>query len=189
MKKFNFAGLPPMGLLFVLSLSALLLSACAGLMPDEYVVSPQQLNSQFDKFFPLNSDLANGMFSTSLSAPKIGFVTGKNRVSLAAGISVSSIFSKGMNGRVALTSGLRYDATERALYLKELRIESVDIDGDTASMASQLLPLFNVMLGEYVRENPIYRFSPDELKLGPLSAEVSDMTVVDNGIRLKLRPR
>ena len=175
--------------LLVLSLFALLLSACAGLMPDEYVVSPRQLNSQFDKLFPLNRDLGNGMFSTSLSAPKFGFVTGQNRVSLAAGVSVATIFSKAMNGRVALTSGLRYDAAERALYLQELRIESVDIDGDTAGVASQLLPLFNVVLSEYVRHNPLYRFSPDELKLGPLPAEVSDMTVVDNGIRLKLKPR
>ncbi len=168
---------------------ALLLSACAGLLPDEYVVSPQQLNSQFDKLFPLNKDLANGMFSTSLSAPQFGFVTGQNRVSLVAGVSVSTIFSKGMDGRLALTSGLRFDAAERALYLQELRIESVDINGDTAGVASQLLPLFNVMLSEYVRHNPLYRFSPDELKLGPLPAEVSDMAVVDNGIRLKLRPR
>jgi len=168
---------------------ALLLSACAGLLPDEYVVSPQQLNSQFDKLFPLNQDLGNGMFSTSLSAPQFGFVAGQNRVSLAAGISVSTIFSKAMNGRVALTSGLRYDAAQRALYLQELRIESVDIDGDTAGVASQLLPLFNVVLSKYVRQNPLYRFSPDELKLGPLPAEVSDMSVVNNGIRLKLRPR
>jgi len=167
----------------------LLLSACAGLLSDEYVVSPQQLNSQFGKLFPLNRDLANGMFSTSLSAPKFGFVTGQNRISLAAGVSVSSIFSKDMNGKVALTSGLRYDSAQRALFLRELRIESVDIDGDIAGVANQLLPLLNVMLGEYLRQNPIYRFSPDELKLGPLPAEVSDMEVVNNGIRLKLKPR
>ena len=166
-----------------------LLSACAGLVPDEYVVSPQQLNSQFDKLFPLNRDLGNGMFRTSLSAPQFGFVPGQNRLSLAAGVSVSTMFTKAVNGKVALSSGIRYDAGQRALYLQELNIDALDIDGDTANLANQLLPLFNVMLGEYLKHNPLYRFGPDELKLGPLPAEVSDIAVSDNGIRLKLKPR
>lgn len=175
--------------LLVLSLVTLLLSGCAGLKLDEYVVSPQQLNSQFDRMFPLNRDLANGMFRTSLAAPQFGFVPGQGRLTLASGFSVSTVFGKGLNGKMAFSSGLRYDATQRALYLQELRIESLNIDRDTANVAGQLLPLFNVMMTEYVRQNPLYRFGPDELKLGSLPAEVSDMSVVDGGIRLKLKPR
>jgi hypothetical protein len=175
--------------LFVVATMALLLSACAGVLPNEYVLSPQQLNSQFDRLFPLNSTLANGLFRTSMSTPQLGFVPGQGRLTLDSGISVSTMFGKGLSGRMRLSSGIRYDATQRALYLQELNIDTLSVDGDRSNVAAQLLPLFNVMLSEYVRRNPLYRFGPDELKLGPLLAEISDLQIVDGGIRLKLKPR
>lgn len=175
--------------LLLLSFLALLLSGCAGVIPNEYVLSPQKLNSQFDRFFPLNRNLANGMFRTSLSAPQFGFVPGQGRLTLASDFSVATKFGKGLNGKVALSSGIRYDPSQRALYLQDPRVESMKIDHDTANVTSRLLPLFNALLSEYMRQNPLYRFGPDELKLGPLPAEVSDMAVVDGGIRLKLKPR
>lgn len=168
--------------------SVIALGACATIIPSEYLISQERLNSKLEKSFPLQRELGQGLFSATLSTPEIGFIANQNRISLALDFSAASIFNRGIRGHFALTSALRYDAIQRAVYLQDSHLETLQIEQSDAYL-EVIRPLLDTMLSEYLKQNPLYRFQPDELHYAGTEIEITSIEVVPNGIKLKLNPQ
>jgi hypothetical protein len=84
---------------FLMLASALALSACAALIPNEYLISQERLSDKLKATFPLHRDLGNGIFSATLAVPEVGFLVAQNRISLSANFATSSLMSRGLQGR------------------------------------------------------------------------------------------
>jgi len=173
---------------FVFVLSACVLVACASVMPKDYVVGQGVLTERLSKVFPLKQSIQNGMFNAQVEAPKLSFIPAQNRLGLSAAFSGSSMLSGEVKGGVELTSGVRYDVKERAVYLVDTRLEKIQV-GDNSKFAELLRPALNVLLSAYVQHEPIYRVADDQLRFAGTMIDITGITVVDNGIRLAIKPR
>lgn len=171
----------------LLLISMLALGACAALVPHEYLISHERLDAKLAKSFPVRRDLANGLFSVTVNTPELGFLTAQNRISLAANFSAYSVLSGVVQGHVVLTSSLRYDASQHALFLQDAHFDSIKIEQDDA-YAQMLRPALSMMLNDYLRENPLYHFQAVELRFAQTEIDIIGIEVVENGIKLKLSP-
>jgi hypothetical protein len=81
---------------------------------------------------------------------------------------------------------LRYDAEQRAVFLKEARIDSLQTKYGN-DLPEAVRSLINRMLSDSRMKNPVYRFRPSELVVLGTEIEVESIEVVPDGILLKLR--
>lgn len=173
----------------LLLIPLILLSACATLVPQDYLVTHEQLDRAWSKSFPLQRELGRGLFNASLAAPEVTFLTVQNRISLATNFSVSSLLAGGVKGRIGLSGALRYDAEQRALYLQDPNVETLEVDSGSAALGETMRPALNMMLSEYLRANPLYQFKQDEMRYAGMEIDIAKISVVDNGIKFDLKPR
>jgi hypothetical protein len=172
----------------LLAIILLALAACATLVPREYLITHEKLAEKLDRSFPLHREIGQGLFSATLNTPELGFITAQNRISLAANFSAYSVLSGNVQGHFVMTCALHYDAIQRAVFLQDARLESLKIGPDNA-YAEILRPALERVLGEYLRENPLYRFRADELRFAGADIEITGIEVVENGIKIKLSPK
>lgn len=171
-------------------LASCVLTACAALIPSEYLITQSSLSEKLKATFPLHRNLVAGLFSATLEMPDIAFFAAQNRISLEAGFTATSIASRGASGRFLLTSGLRYDAKQRAIFLEDVHVVTVQIEQEDALAEIEILKhALNVMLNMYIKENPLYRFKPDELNFAGAEIDITGTEVVERGIKLKLKPK
>ena len=173
----------------LLFLSLLLLSACATLVPKDYLLTHEQLERAWGRSFPLHRELSRGLFSTTLATPEVAFLSAQNRISLGMNFSVSSLFGGNLQGHIALTGALRYDAEQRALYLHDTNLETLKVDQGSVALGETLRPALNMMFSEYLRANPLYQFKQDEMRYAGMVIDISGIEVVENGIKLNIKPR
>lgn len=176
-------------LYLLLLIPLIILSACATLVPKDYLVTHDQLERAWSKSFPLQRELGRGLFNASIATPEVTFLTAQNRISLATNFSVSSLLAGGVKGRIGLSGSLRYDAEQRALYLQDPNVETLEVDSGSAALGETMRPALNMMLNEYLRANPLYQFKQDEMRYAGNDIDITKISVVENGIRFDLKPR
>ena len=173
-------------LLFACALSVL--TACAALIPHDYLITQQKLTAKLQSSFPFKHDLGNGLFSVTVDMPTLRFDTEHNRVAIHSGFSAYSIMSGPLQGNLTMSSSLRFDADQRAIFLKEPQFDNLTIMQDD-SFAELLRPAMNLLLVEFLRTNALYRFEPDELRFAGTDIDITGIDVVTDGISVKLAPR
>lgn len=167
---------------------ALMLSACTTMMlPTEYVVTQERLSSKLAQKFPMSRESNRGHLRVTLDAPELGFMPEQNRLSFAFHFSAMTAMRVGLDGRIALSSGLRYDAEQRAIYLQDVHIDTVQVRQDPASLVELLRPQLTKMLSDYLKEKPLHRFEPEDLRYRGVEFEIEAVDVVSNGIRIKFK--
>ena len=75
-----------------------------------------------------------------------------------------------------LTSALRYDATQRALFLEQPRIEDFHASGGGKGLDEASRSLLNAWLVDYARREPVYRIDP------ALAAMLGSLDVASAGV-------
>jgi Protein of unknown function (DUF1439) len=170
----------------LLALVVLLVSACAAMIPKTHVVTHAQLEQKLAKSFPLRRDVAKGLFSATINQPHLILQPAKNRVELVGDFSTYSVLGSNLAGQFMLSSALRFDPAERAVFLHEARLESFVLSQDSQS-AERLKPLLNMMLNEYFKTSPLYRFQADELRFSGKQIDITGIEIIPEGIRLTLQ--
>lgn len=87
-----------------------------------------------------------------------------------------------------MSSSLRFDVDQRAIFLQDPQFDNLTILQDE-SYAETLRPVMNMILVEYLRTHALYRFQADELRFAGAEIDITGIDVVTNGIRVKLAPR
>lgn len=173
----------------LLLIPLILLSACATLVPKDYLVTQDKLDRAWAKSFPLQRSLGNGLFNVSMATPEVSFLTAQNRIGLVTNFSASSLLAGELKGRIGLSGALRYDAEQRALYMQDPNLETLEVDQGAPELGKALRPALNMMLNEYLRANPLYQFKQDEMRYAGKEIDITKISVVDNGIKFDLKPR
>lgn len=173
----------------LLLIPLILLSACATLVPKDYLVTQDKIDHAWSKSFPIQRSVGNGLFNAALETPDVTFLTAQNRIGLGTNFSVSSLLAGEVKGRIGLSGSLRYDAAQRALYLQDPNLESLVVNQGSAELGKALRPALNMMLNEYLRANPLYQFKQDEMRYAGNDIDITKISVVENGIRFDLKPQ
>ena len=154
----------------------------------EYTVTRAELQQMVAKQFPVSQRYAN-VVSVSLSDPEVDLDATANRAAVTAHVSiVSPLLQPGrVDGTIALSSALRYDAAARALRLEQPRAERVELQGVGGADAVRLKQIGSVVAQELLQGRVLRTFTVEELTFGFKTYEIGEITVLADGIKVELK--
>lgn len=170
--------------------AALPLRAWAGFdfWTSEYTASRSELQAMIARQFPRSQRFAE-IISLTLSDPQLALDAAANRAAVTARVSIVGPLLPGgrVDGVVALSSALRYDAAARALRLDRPQAERLELEGIGAGDAARLQQIGGRIAQELLQGQVLRTFTAEELSFGPKTYEIGDITVLSDGIKVQLR--
>ena len=154
----------------------------------EYTLTRQDLQAQVDKRFPLQLRYSE-LFEVRLDNPQLTLDASLNRVGLAADVHIRNplIQPRRVQGALALSSGLKFDAATNAIRLDRPNADRVVLDGLDGQNAQQLQAIGAAVAQELLRDYALYTFKPEDLRRFGKTFEPGAITVLAEGI--KVAPR
>ena len=167
----------------IIVLIVLVFGACSAIVPTEYLITKDQLTNSMQKQFPLHRE--SGLFSITVDAPQLNLNPGQNRFGMTGHFSAhAAIFE--IEGDFAFSSQLKYVPEQRTVYLDGVSLDSLHLKHSNS--APEIVKAeVNRMLNEFATNTPLYQFKPDELVVLGVKVDVDKISVVPDGILLKLR--
>lgn len=155
----------------------------------EYTFTKAELQSAVNKRFPATLRYGE-LVSVQLSHPRLVLDETSNRVTtqMDAAVTNTVIPSPPVNGTMSLNSGVRYDATRRAVLLDNPTVQDVQVQG-MSQYTQQLNAIGAVVAQQLLKDYPLYTFKPDELRFNGKDVEPGAITVAPDGIRVQVNLR
>ncbi|MFO1220525.1 MAG: DUF1439 domain-containing protein [Burkholderiaceae bacterium] len=154
----------------------------------EYTATHSELQAMLAKQFPLSQRYAE-IVAVGLRDPQLALNAKANRAMVTARVSITSPLLRGgrVDGTVALSSALRYDAAARALRLEQPQAERLELQGVSGSDAERLQQIGGLVAQELLQGQVLRTFTAEELSFGRKTYEIGDITVLDDGIKVELK--
>ena len=92
-----------------------------------------------------------------------------------------------VDGTIALSSALRYDAAARALRLDQPKAERLELQGVSGRDAERLQQIGGLVAQELLQGRVLRSFTVEELSFGNKTYEIGDITVLADGIKVELK--
>lgn len=177
-------------------LSALILLALSGLChadynvwANEYTFGQQELQTVISREFP-RTLIYKQLFEVTLSNPRLRMNPQSNRLISIVDVRIDNklVMPKSVNGTISMSSTLKYDAATQSIRLEQPLVEKVEFNGLPPQFAAQLNAIGNVTAEQILKNYPIYNFKPEQLELNGKRFEPGAITIVDNGIKIDIKP-
>lgn len=155
----------------------------------EYSLTRQELQTELDKRFPATLRYAE-VVSVQLSHPRLVLDEASNRITthVDARLTNALLPSPPVDGKLALNSGIRYDASRRAVLLDNPTVQQVEVAG-MGPYREQLNAIGAVVAQQLLKDYPIYTFKPEELRVGGKEMEPGAITVGKDEVRVEVKQR
>lgn len=151
----------------------------AGIQSNELNVAAPQVQQYLDGAFPQEYEALGGLFTLIARDPKLSIPETGQRLLMAFSASASSAGGEAVPvGRVQMSSGLRYDPREHALYLDQPTLDQVQ-PASSGHVDEQTRMLLNLWLSDYARKEPLYRI--DQTLLANFGTLQVESTRIENG--------
>ncbi|RZT31913.1 DUF1439 domain-containing protein [Cupriavidus agavae] len=152
----------------------------------EYTFSKAELQSAVEKKFPTTLRYGE-LVSVKLSRPRLVLDEAGNRITtqMDAVMTNTVIPTPPVNGTMSLNSGVRYDATQRAVLLDKPTVQDVQVQG-MAQYGQQLNAIGAVVAEQLLKDYPLYTFKPEELRFNGKEVEPGAITVAPEEVRVQL---
>jgi hypothetical protein len=177
----------------MLALAApLALSACSSLRsgPREVDVSERRLLALISRQFPLKKRYLE-LFELELSEPSLRLMPDENRVGTRLNFAASTALNRAQpwTGQMALSYGLRYEASDQTVRLDAVRLEGFDLDGVPAAYAKPLRGAGTQLAENLLQGLVVHKFKAEDLRsVEGLGYQPGVLKVVPGGLRLQLDP-
>ncbi|RZA36106.1 MAG: DUF1439 domain-containing protein [Lysobacteraceae bacterium] len=148
--------------------------------PRELNVGSSQVQQYLDTAFPRQYDALGGLFTLTARDPRLTIPESGDRLKMDFSASASS--SGGADtpvGRIVMSSGLRYDAQDNALYLDQPAVDDVQPATPGHRVDEQTRMLLNLWLSDYARKEPLYKLDPS--LMATLGGVTVESTRIENG--------
>ena len=137
------------------------------LLSNEFTATRDELQAELARRFPITrryGDLA----SVSLHDPQLALDGSANRATLSSRLVIVSplLQPSSVGGRVAVSSGLLWDASGLSVRLQDPRVEQLRIDGVTGNDAQNLERITAAVVREALQGYPLHTFRTEELRFG-----------------------
>ena len=154
----------------------------------EYTVTRSELQAMIARQFPISQRYAD-IVSVALSDPQLGLNAGANRAAITARVSIAGPLLRAgrVDGTIALSSALRYDAAARALRLEQPIAERLELQGVSGGDAELLQQVGGLVAQELLQGRALRTFTAEELRFGSKTYEIGDITVLADGIKVELK--
>jgi hypothetical protein len=147
------------------------LAGCASrigtaLFGSEFAFSTPELQQSLERRFPRDYEALGGLATVRLMNPRLSIppAGGRVRVDFDVGFGGPRGGDDTPDGRIAVTSALRYDPATRGLHLLDPSLERVEIPVLGGVMNDTARSALNRWLVDYARDEPIHRFDDSLLE-------------------------
>jgi len=172
--------------LVVALLVSVFVSGCIGVDPKtgnySLKIPMNLLNEQVKREFPHDQKMQYG--TLHLSDASLGSSKKKDKAEIKVAFNFSNfLMPSGIHGALALTSGVRYDAKTKNLYLKNPMLDKLELQD--SSLAKLMTPsikqeIFKIV-ADVVTQYPVYNLKNSA---GVASNFVKDITIKDSNLYL-----
>ena len=154
----------------------------------EYTATRSELQAMIAKQFPRSQRYAE-IVMVALSEPQLELNAVTHRAAITVRVSIASPLLRAgqVNGTVALSSALRYDAAARALRLEQPKAERIELQGVSGGDAERLQQIGGLVAQELLQGQVLRTFTTEELSFGSKTYEIGDITVLADGIKIQLK--
>jgi hypothetical protein len=151
------------------------------LFGNEFAFSTPELQQSLERRFPRDYEALGGLATVRLMNPTLSIppAGGRVRVDFDVGFGGPRGGSDRPDGRIAVTSSLRYDPATRGLHLLDPSLERVEIPALGGVMNNTARNALNRWLVDYARDEPIHRF--DDSLLSRIGARRISGTRIEPG--------
>ena len=173
------------GLLATCALVALPSGASAAMQrhSDGFSVGIEQISPHLQQQFPWQHEVMPGMVSVQLARPELQLLA--DQAQLAVDISVTTLGQRNAFGRARVSSGLRLDPVQAAVYLQQPRLIGFTLaDGQSMAIDAQTAAMINEVLASHARQQPVYTLPP---AYAALAAGVDSLQIENGRLRVRLR--
>ncbi len=128
---------------------------------NELSVGAPKVQHYLDTAFPREYEALGGLFTLTARDPKLSIPASGERLNM--GFSASASAAGGNDtpvGRITMSSGLRYDPSDNALYLDQPTLDDVQPATSGQHIDEQTRVLLNLWLADYARKEPLYKLDP-----------------------------
>ncbi len=178
--------------LAAITIAVLTLAGCSALpsAPRQLSISQAQLLERIATRFPFKQRYL-GVFDVALDQPRLKLMPEENRlgteISYAIGFPLPG--SPDIKGKLELSYGLRFEATDTTLRLTQARVERLDVDGLNAAQAAQIKKLGGVLAEDFLKDAVVHRLKKEDMEsLSGRGYRPGPIRVVPNGLSLALEP-
>ena len=142
-----------------------ILSGCVSVDPQgrgySIAIPINVINSTLAKNFPVNEKLEYGIVSGNLniSNPNILGKSGSNKLGVGTEFKFTNFFiPNGITGSINLASGIRYDANNRNLYLKNPMVNSIKFQNQSliSKLPNGIQNAIGILIAETIAKKPVY---------------------------------
>lgn len=155
-----------------------------------FTLTRPQLNALLASSFPYTQNLS-GLASLRLESPRLGFLPASNRLSTALDFVLSELLTgQSVSGAMDLDYGLRFDPTEGAVRLADVRLDRLDVNR-LPPQEQQLVSMYAPQAAQALLSGLVlYRVPQAQMTLmRDLGVTVKDLRVLPDGVRAELGPR
>lgn len=163
---------------------ALVLGACAGILPDHYTFKQEQLQRALDKKFPYERKVME-IFTVQLTQPQLTLMAESNRLRVTTNVSLRAPIGPVYHGTLTVQSGVRFDAKQSALVLTQPVVEQFDVQ-NFPQASSLISTLGRGVVEPLLQDYPIKTFRPEELQFAGVTLVPSSIWVTSEGVRINL---
>ena len=130
--------------------------------------------------FPREYEALGGLFTLTARDPELTIPGTGQRLQMAFTASASSAGGDDTPvGRIHMSSGLRYDPRDSALYLDQPSLDEMQPAAPGQRIDEQTRMLLNLWLSDYARKEPLYKLGP--ALVATLGGVQVESTRIDNG--------
>ncbi|RXZ38947.1 DUF1439 domain-containing protein [Oxalobacteraceae bacterium CAVE-383] len=173
---------------FALACSAGAALAGYNVWTGDYTFSRQELENGVKSRFPQDLRYMQ-VVDVRLSNPELALDPANNRIiTKMKAHAVSPFLAAPVDGLLTISSGLKYDASARAVRLDRPAVERVDTPGMPPAYAQLLNDVGKSAAQQALADYPLYTFKPEELQLNGQQFEPGAITVTADGLKVEVRP-
>ncbi len=129
------------------------------------------------------------VFDVTLDNPRIDLVEGADRVAGGVDVIVATSFAGRdltFSGAADMSGGVRYDADQRAFFLKDPAVEKMRLGGVPDAYANKANEAISVALREFYRTRPLYVLERDTAAKSAAHLFLKDVAVKDEQLVVTL---
>lgn len=148
---------------------------------NQFAFTAAQLQAQLDRRFPRDYARLDGLVTLRFANPRLAIPANGHRLRLDFDIGIGTLGQEPdtSSGRMAISSGLRFDPATHSLYLDQPTLESANVPGLGGAMNTNGRELVNHWLDDEARDEPIYHL--DDSLVESLGNQRIQSTSIDGG--------
>lgn len=167
-----------------------MLAGCSTLVGPRQVEIPlAKLQAGLDRRFPMNNRLFE-LLDLRLSHPQLTLLPESDRVAIRLEAYVAPPFmQQAFTGTLAVSGRLYVDAARGAVFMSEPRVDGFTLSGIDTGRQQQLAGAANKLMGQLVRDVPVYNFRMEDLRYAGIQFVPTRLVTTRTGLLVTLEPQ